>query len=281
MAGTLISDSLYPNLSNLIVSSPNANSSMIDTLNTFSYGPCGPLENIIVTNPGDGYSTQPILFINSNPLVRSTGILGRMEILSPGLGYVVGDTIEFIGGSGIGAQANVTSVNVSGSIETVNFVAGETPYIGGYGYSQSDLPIANVVSSTGSGANILVTSIVGDGADIQAITGVAGSILEISLLSEGSGYLSEPTINMSSYGDGTAVIQANVTQGVYTYPGRFLNDDGFLSSTKYLQDRDYYQNFSYVVKLSKSIDEYKQVLLALVHPTGTKLFGIYEKVSII
>lgn len=281
MAGTLLSANLYPNLSTSIVSSPNANSSMIDTLQTLTYGPCGPVETTTVTVSGNNYTSIPLLYVSSNNFIKSVGILGRMEIVSGGTDYVAGDMIEFVGGSGIGASANVRSVNGTGSITSVGFVQWGDYYVGGVGYLQSDLPTTNVVSNTGSGANIVVTSIIGEGAEFGVELGAAGKILEVSLQAPGSGYVDRPTINMSAYGDGTANIRANVTQGIYTYPGRFLNDDGFLSSTNYLQDRDYYQNFSYVVKLSKSLSEYRQTLLSLVHPTGTKLFGVYEKVSII
>jgi hypothetical protein len=66
--------------------------------------------------------------------------------------------------------------------------------------------------------------------------------------------------------------------GIYQYPGRFLNDDGFISGFNFLQNKNYYQNFSYVVRLNAPLKDYKQALLSLTHPAGTKLFGefLYE-----
>jgi hypothetical protein len=40
-----------------------------------------------------------------------------------------------------------------------------------------------------------------------------------------------------------------------------------------LQDRDYYQSFSYVIRSTISIDNYRKAIKDLVHPSGMKLFG--------
>jgi hypothetical protein len=79
--------------------------------------------------------------------------------------------------------------------------------------------------------------------------------------------------DLTQSGDGTA--KANVTTfagdifGVFSYPGRYLNDDGQVSSYNFLQDRDYYQNFSYVVKAPLSISKYRTALKRLNALSGT------------
>ena len=56
--------------------------------------------------------------------------------------------------------------------------------------------------------------------------------------------------------------------------GRFLNEDGFLDErTKKIQDSYYYQDYSYVVKSSSSINTWRDKLLASVHPAGWAVFG--------
>ena len=56
--------------------------------------------------------------------------------------------------------------------------------------------------------------------------------------------------------------------------GRFLNEDGFIDEkTKKIQDSYYYQDFSYVVKSSNSINTWRDQLLASVHPAGWAVFG--------
>lgn len=58
----------------------------------------------------------------------------------------------------------------------------------------------------------------------------------------------------------------------YREPGRFLNDDGFPSSSKKIQDSYYYQDFSYELQSDVSIRKYLAFLEELVHPAGLKYF---------
>jgi len=58
------------------------------------------------------------------------------------------------------------------------------------------------------------------------------------------------------------------------YAGRFINNDGFLSYRKYLQDSFYYQDFSYVLRVHETLTEYINVVKKLLHPAGLALFGI-------
>jgi hypothetical protein len=94
-------------------------------------------------------------------------------------------------------------------------------------------------------------------------------------VNRGSGYETAPTLNLTSIGDGTAQAVATIITGTFTYPGRYLNDDGHLSGYNFLEDRDYYQDFSYVVKAKQSIEKYRKALKDLIHPAGLKLFGEY------
>jgi hypothetical protein len=65
-----------------------------------------------------------------------------------------------------------------------------------------------------------------------------------------------------------------VSNSYTVLPGHWLNQDGFISnSTKKLQGRDYYQEYSYVLKTGQSINVWGDVVRKLVHPAGTKMFG--------
>ena len=56
--------------------------------------------------------------------------------------------------------------------------------------------------------------------------------------------------------------------------GGYLNADGFVSeSSKKIQDSRFYQDFSYVVQVGQSIDQYKDAVKKLLHPIGLALFG--------
>jgi hypothetical protein len=277
-ANTTLNTANYSNLNHTQVALPNANTYLINALSSFAYGPCGPITSVVLNSPGTNYTSIPIVDAIANSTVKSVGILGKMEVVSRGLGYIVGDRIEFwnvLGGSGYGANAEVSSVLGNGAINTVSFTANTGWITGGQGYSQSLLPLANVRTSTGTGANVMVRAIIGDGESFNIGTSTIGRVEEITLTSRGDGYTSAPTINLTQSGDGTAQAVATFISGVYEYPGRYRNDDGFLSSYNFLQNRDYYQNYSYVVKIRKALSEYKGYLQSITHPTGMKIFGEY------
>jgi hypothetical protein len=274
-ANTPIGNSIFANLS-----SSNANTTLVNALASFVYSNTGPVNTVSIFSTGSGYTSLPTLDALANTRVRSLGILGRMEIINGGVGYEANDKINFInvlGGYGSGALGNVAAVNTTGSITQVEFIPVPGHITGGTGYTQSLLPLANVVSSNVNayGANIAVTAILGDGEQLAATTTSIGRILGLTIESAGSNYDANTTLDLTNLGDGTAQVSVTIVQGVYTYPGRWLNDDGHVSSYNFLQDRDYYQNFSYVVKINESIDKYKKALLELTHPIGMKLFGEY------
>lgn len=276
-ANTPINNTVYSNLN-----SSNVNTAIANAVSYFTYANTGPIQTIQVIIGGDGYTSLPTVTAQANTVVRSLGILGRMEIVNGGEDYVIGDTIVFNntpGGYGYGAIANVTNVNANGTITKINFYANTGEMVGGTGYNQNFLPTANVVTSTGSNANIVVVAVLGEGANLRSVTDSAGAIQSLSILSRGQGYQTAPTINLQSIGDGTAQVVATVVSGTFTYPGRYINDDGHVSGYNFLQDRDYYQDFSYVIKIGRSIEDYRKPLKELIHPAGMKVFGEYIRVD--
>ena len=63
---------------------------------------------------------------------------------------------------------------------------------------------------------------------------------------------------------GTASIAANITTA-----GKYINQDGHISEgSKKIQDSLYYQDYSYVIKVSESINKWRDSLKRAVHPSG-------------
>lgn len=283
-ANTQIGNTRYANLKPATI--VNVNSTIANSVSYFVYANTGPITEVLLYNKGSGYLSAPSFSAEANSRVKSLGILGRMKIVNGGTQYRIGDTIEIInvpGGYGTGAAGRVSNVNPSqaNTITAVEFVNVPGHITGGSGYDQLFLPIANVVSSNAqaSNADIQVTAVLGSGEVLYSGNSVQGKILSVQILRHGTGYLTAPTLNLSSSGDGTAQAVATIISGAFTYPGRYLNDDGHISSYNFIQDRDYYQKFSYVVKIRQSIDKYRNVLKNLIHPAGMKLFGEYSIVD--
>ena len=63
---------------------------------------------------------------------------------------------------------------------------------------------------------------------------------------------------------------------VAKYPGYYQTANGFISDEMYIQDGSYYQAFSYVVRVEEELRRYADIVKALVHPSGMKIFSEYN-----
>lgn len=70
-----------------------------------------------------------------------------------------------------------------------------------------------------------------------------------------------------------------VISGVITQPGRYIDTKGFLSWNMRLQDNDFYQEYSYLIRVTEIVDRYRDVVKRVLHPAGSKMFGSYQFVS--
>jgi len=266
------------NVSFVVNKKPNVNTLLANSMIYWTYGPCGPIISCAITNPGSGYIELPNVSVISNTTIRSMGILGRMDIIDGGMNYQVGDQITFdnpYGTYGVGANAQVSVVDANGTITQVNFFAEPGKIPGGYGYRADLLPTANIQTLTGNGANIVVSATIGDDAIVTAKSNVIGSIETLKIVSGGLGYKNPPIIDLSTQGDGTAQAYANIITGIYSYPGRYIDQAGQPSSPYVIQDRDFYQNYSYVIRIDESLNKYRKALSDLIHPAGLKVYGEY------
>ena len=282
-ANTPLENAIYSNLSVEYVDSPNVDTILTQALSSYEITGLGPIQSIVLTNGGSQY-ISPTIDVVSNTHIRELGILGRMKIVQPGSGYAIGDTIEFVnptGFPGFGALANVRNVSGTGAITEVQFTQYNDEIIGGTGYFDTvtlepKFPVAVIDSGTGTGGEIRVTALLGDSEEIDSLVNPKGAIQLIDVLDSGEGYQSPPTVNLSASGDGTATAYAELTQAFKQLPGRYLDDDGQPSSFNFLQDRHYYQNYSYVIMVKESIKRYRDTLRNLLHPAGLKLFSEYD-----
>ena len=101
-----------------------------------------------------------------------------------------------------------------------------------------------------------------------------------TFVQENSGFFADNNTVTSSSGGTGKIIDINypsITTSVGatgTGLGGYLNADGFVSeSSKKIQDSRFYQDFSYVVQVGQSIDQYKDAVKKLLHPIGLALFG--------
>jgi len=175
----------------------------------------------------------------------------------------------------------IIRIELSASITGAVYDEGESPEIS-YNTSWNflgngailDIKIANAGSGYRKVPTATISSATGVGASIRADGATIGRIKQVKILNQNFGalYYDTPTIDMTAYGNGDASVTMS-TGSVARHPGIFSNDDGQLSEAKYLQDNKYYQTFSYVLRTGLSIENYRDTIKKLVHPSGMELFG--------
>ena len=215
----------------------------------------------------------------SNVMVQGNGTLFETELS-------VGDRIR-IGSNTrtVVSIASNTSLNVNtgfGIIMTEKPVRQWGRYLlGGQGYQNDRLPTITVNSDIGFGANIAVTTIMGDGEDLfPRGAGRAGEIQEITILDPGKGIRTAPQIVLTALGDGTAEANATISPTLLQLPGRWTSSDSILSSTdRRLQGRDFYINYSYLLSSEIEFARYKKIFKQLLHPAGFKSYAELNKLN--
>ena len=133
---------------------------------------------------------------------------------------------------------------------------------------------------------------------------VSGSIAKIRITTGGSSFIDGQTITITNLTKGVDLLTSNSytdlesqERAVYRYitynpigtpssgraltaiidiGGRYIGTSGFPSSDSKLQDNYYYQPFSYVVRITETVDKYRDILKRMLHPAGTKFFGVYN-----
>tara|TARA_Y100000310_G_scaffold137733_1_gene136697 strand:+ start:2641 stop:6750 length:4110 start_codon:yes stop_codon:yes gene_type:complete len=207
-------------------------------------GTTGPITDVRVTSIGENYTSLPKLSL------PTTGSRSGGTILAKGVNVGKIEEIQ-VGGPGIHYTDTVTATirnnflcTTLGSFTVDETVTGNTSgATGTFKASNSNTNVVNIYPGTG-------TFTIG-----ETITGA------------GSG----ATAVIESF-DTTSI---DVTTGALNIsPGIYTGQDGFISEdSKKIQDSYYYQQFSYVIKLQKSIVDWRNEVQAAVHPSGFALFG--------
>lgn len=149
-----------------------------------------------------------------------------------------------------------------------------------------------IESDTGTGGRLVTDTSGGAALEVQLQSfpgilpiGIVGSTNESVLVDDGDeffivdedeeyiiGLEFNYILDMSQSGNGLAVGILNAGFMI-EYPGQFLNNDGHLSSDKYIQDSFFYQDFSYVLRSPVSNQIWTDIIKETIHPAGLKMFG--------
>lgn len=281
-ANTVLSIRSYGALGKFDIRNPGTGYQIGDELSfirvpgTFGFGAAGEVSNV----NANGAITQ-VSFIpdrirgTANVQASNVVVLGTSTSFTTEL--VVGNRIRINGvDKTIVSIRNNTSLNVDSVFTTTATGQKVRSYarypLGGIGYEQENLPSVVVTSSTGANANVAVTAILGDGETLTASLGNKkfGGIEKITIVDAGKSLRSAPEIVLTGFGDGLATATSTLVPSFETFPGKFINSDGIISSSyTRLQGLNYYIDYSYVISSAIEFKKYKDILRGLLHPAGS------------
>lgn len=222
------------------------------------------------------------------------GLISNIEIVDSGIGYTAGDGITITTSNSTSYVGSVGSVSDTGQIKTIStlnfgygYDADETPtvvisgggtkYTGKYEVSSN---VATVVLTDATGNAIPHGLSKGEVINVNFVTGLTGAngLANVgTILSSVKFTLSNSNVYASASGNlqlqsNAAVITASVG-AVATYDGAYSNKDGHVSDIKKIQDSNYYQEYSYVIRATQSSQYWKDIVKQALHPAGLKLFS--------
>jgi hypothetical protein len=210
------------------------------------------IRKAFLTNKGSGYLKLPTATVNG-----TTGLNGTVRLYGSKIGRIVNiKTVEL----GLNHQLapspptlvffnNIIGVSNSGSFLSNEVITGGT--------SGATGKVADYESEKGL---LRLKGVSGTFAIDETITSVSGGSIIIKKLD-----VSSATINVVPVSD---------------TDGRFLNEDGELSETTIkVQDSLYYQDFSYVLKVGRSISEWRDSFKKTMHASGFYFTGEVQLAS--
>jgi len=259
-------------------------------------------DEIVINGTPNG--TYGIGFAGAVTNVNASGAVTKVEIqpyrisgsanTEPGNVMVVGNSTDFGNEIHVGDKIMINSevryVNTISSATSLNvnvaFTRTSTERkigvydrypIGGQGYVQNNFPSIYVSSATGAGANLEITSLMGNGEQIGfTVAGISGQVTKIRIKNPGAGYQFIPTIDLSTYGDGNATAEAQIERSFVSFLGKWITSDGIISSIdRKIEGLDYYIDFTYVTSVAVEFSKYARILKELLHPAGFRNFAEY------
>jgi hypothetical protein len=311
IAGLSINTDIINPMRNVPLNTPSffvrrgANTARISTKLT------GTVATSSVSNTVTGTGTNFVTQLKVGDIVRIFGVANtaRVHSITNATSFVSAIT-PFQNISGANAYIGLAAANVSSrlisaltfsntALFSINAITLINP---GRGYNTT-LPTIRIVDDFITRLNLSdgYGNLHGNNAVVLA-NNAPGTITKLRLVSAGSNFNKYDNANIlnltqsnavfvetqsSSFANGTsssrylnrkktfsALGQAKPS-GFVSFPGRYIDTKGFLSWNNRLQDNFYYQEFSYVIRVSEMLNKYRNVIKSLVHPAGVKLFGDY------
>lgn len=251
-----------------------------DVLNSLN-GYVGSITKLVAVNPGEDYNMAPMVLIRE-PFTAGFNKKDYILTCNNTIGnFQVGEQI----GQNNGARGLIKSISSEANGDKVLYVRRQNLPIGSSNSSlTTQFTLGGVITGSFSSANSTIVgvgeddSMPGIGLNAVVSTNVVvgnGVVGGLDILASGFGFKdAENATFVSEDGMRAGTAKVNlIKQGVTD--GSYSDESSFLSSSKYLFDGDYYQEFSYDIKTSIPRSSYYGNYMTTMHMVGTKMFSTY------
>jgi hypothetical protein len=230
--------------------------------------------------------------------------LGSFRIIQPGRNFSIGQILEIDDGSidGLKSLIKITSVDSNGAILNFEFIQFGTEYQSDFisyltpiffnsnfeqnpvdfGFPAADL-FGRVFESLSTNEylsielnpyslNYFASDYIEGSRHVGSYDDVYNQGLDSETIDQ---EVIDPDLDIDSTQTNRAIIEF-INTPISKYSGAFTTNNGFLSDDIYLQDNNYYQVYSYVIKSDQRFNDYENSVRKTVHPAGMALFGRFE-----
>ena len=248
------------------------------TSEEFTIGTIASLSNI---NPGKNYNADPFVRVYNSFIAG----FGRSDfVLTVGTaagGFIRGESVsQSIGGGEGEAEVQYAKGFVIGTAAD-QIIIRRTSFNTGF---VANTPVVGVQSGASAmvefASQIEDSRVMGDNSTIEGkVVAANGIATKLEVIDSGYGYEHNENVVLSS--ENTPFVVTGVAkvgkQGMGQ--GFWKTFTSHLDGPSKIHDNDYYQEYSYEIVTSNSLEQYASILEELVHVAGNKLFGKVEKRS--
>lgn len=257
----------------------------------------GKIFSVTITDPGLGYSANPLITIIPDPSDTITteavlytritnGTISSVIVNTEGLGYnktpiLTLNTDPF--------RTYIAFPDTSDAIENkkgfLTRVLNEVTIKSDTGAADGGFEVGQTfqVSETG---DILGVYAIGYFLEDYTITGIANNAYirisavdadnyptGIDIITTGVGFFRAEFDFTINSGNGESAVVTCTTGFAHTYPGQFKNSRGFLSDANKLQNNALYQPYAYQIQSSLPKSRWGEILKRTAHPAGMEVFS--------
>jgi hypothetical protein len=223
---------------------------------------------------GDMYTGNKVVQENGN------GDITDIRIINSGSGYSSLPTIAVTGGSNASVFCFGDEI---GKVQAIKVIETGAEYQNSPSPPTVSMRTHIVLGNVSGGflANETVTSVDSASSTITATVASFNGSTNVLTLSSATGTFDEDR-ELTSSGGGTGIIKkvdsataTTTVASVIDTDGTYINQDGFISETTMkVQDSLYYQDFSYVIKVGRTINDWRDSFKKTMHTGGFYFTGL-------